>query len=176
MRAPATKCTSASMRSRPRALVAPARTCQEQQPNRWQKEDVNRQVMAPAVNTCIGHRRVGQSAPTSDAASFAYRCSMPLSPSLPYASTLLAWPIFFKSVFPAWLDACSGGAHTTCRCPRHQTCPPALSGPPQHSPSRTPCIWLLTERKPGPHAPLGAQDLLQPARACLRQKLRILRS
>ena len=78
--------------------------------------------MAPAVNTCMGHRRVGQSAPTSDAASLAYRCSMPLSPSLPYASTLKAWQRA-TAVVRSMLNAQQTYMQM---CGRHPTCPPGL--------------------------------------------------
>ena len=62
--------------------------CQSQQPNRWQKDEVSRQVMAPAVNTWTGHRCVGHCASDSAATSRAYFPSNPRSPSDPYATTL----------------------------------------------------------------------------------------
>ncbi len=62
--------------------------CQSQQPKRWQKEEVRRQVMAPAVNTWMGQRGVGHCASDSAATSCAYLPSSPRKPSDPYARTL----------------------------------------------------------------------------------------
>ena len=62
--------------------------CQSQQPNRWQKEEVSRQIMAPAVNTWTGQRGVGHCASESAATSRAYFPSRPRRPSAPYAATL----------------------------------------------------------------------------------------